>query len=132
MAKFRIETVLDKVTGRYFTEVYQEGQDLPLVVGKPIYLSHEHAMADAVEIFKKAMPEQPITVWPKLASPISKTNAPDSPIVENGKPLDSISEGVASTCNWKGDTYEVGDIICIGGQQHKCKENGWVAIGFKC
>lgn len=65
MAKFRIETVLDKVTGRYFTEVYQEGKDVPLVVGKPIYVSHEHAMADAVEIFKKAMPEQPITVWPK-------------------------------------------------------------------
>ena len=63
MARFRVETVLDKATGRYFIEVYQEGQNTPLVVGKPIYQSHEHAMADAVEIFKKAMPEQPITAW---------------------------------------------------------------------
>jgi hypothetical protein len=63
MAQFRVETVLDKATGRYFVEVYQEGQDVPLVVGKPIYLSHEHAMADAIATFKKAMPEQPITAW---------------------------------------------------------------------
>ena len=63
MAIFRVETVLDKVTGRYFMEVYEEGQDTPLVVGEPIYFSHKHAIADALEIFKKAMPEQPITAW---------------------------------------------------------------------
>lgn len=63
MAQFRIETVLDRTTGRYYVEVYQDGKDIPLVVGKPIYMSHEHAMADSVEIFKQAMPAQPITAW---------------------------------------------------------------------
>lgn len=63
MAQFRIETVLDQKTGRYFVEVYQEGQQTPLVVGKPIYMSHEHAMADSIEIFKQALPDQPITAW---------------------------------------------------------------------
>lgn len=63
MAQFRIESVFDSNTGRYFVEVYHEGGDVPLVVGNPIYLSHEHAMADAVEIFKTAMPDQPITAW---------------------------------------------------------------------
>jgi hypothetical protein len=63
MAKFRIETVFDSNAGRYFVEVYQEGEETPLVVGKPIYMSHEHAMADSIEIFKSAMPDQPITAW---------------------------------------------------------------------
>ena len=63
MALFRVETILDKKVGKYFVEVYQEGTQEPLVVGKPIYSSHEHAIADAVEIFKKTMPDQPITVW---------------------------------------------------------------------
>ena len=63
MAQFRLESVLDHKTGRYFVEVYQEGVSTPFVVGNPIYLSHDHAMADAVEIFKSAMPEQPITAW---------------------------------------------------------------------
>jgi hypothetical protein len=63
MAKFRVETVLDRTSGRYFVEVYQEGQDVPLVVGKPIYASHEHAMADAVNIFKTSLPDQPLTAW---------------------------------------------------------------------
>ena len=63
MAKFRIETVFDSSAGRYFVEVYKEGEEIPLVVGKPIYISHEHAMADSIEIFKKAMPDQPITAW---------------------------------------------------------------------
>lgn len=63
MANFRVETVIDKSTGLYFVEVYEDGSAEPLVVGKPIYASHEHAMADAVAIFKRAMPEQPITAW---------------------------------------------------------------------
>ncbi|WGG49854.1 hypothetical protein [Rugamonas sp. DEMB1] len=63
MAQFRIETVLDRTTGRYYVEVYQDSEEIPLVVGKPIYMSHEHAMADSVEIFKQAMPTQPITAW---------------------------------------------------------------------
>ncbi len=63
MAKFRIEAVFDPNSGHYFVEVYQEGEETPLVVGKPIYISQEHAMADSIEIFKKAMPDQPITAW---------------------------------------------------------------------
>lgn len=64
MTKFRVETVFDEVTERYFVEVYQGEAGPPIVVGKPIYMSHEHAIADSVEIFKKFMPEdQPITVW---------------------------------------------------------------------
>lgn len=63
MAQFRLESVLDHKTGLYFVEVYQEGASTPLVVGNPIYRSHEHAMADAIEIFKSAIPEQPITAW---------------------------------------------------------------------
>ncbi len=63
MAQFRVETVLDNNTNLYFIEVYQEGSAEPLTVGQPIYSSHEHAMADAVEIFKTAMPDQPISGW---------------------------------------------------------------------
>lgn len=63
MAKFRIESVLDPKTGLYFVEVYQEEKKTPLVVGKPIYMSHEHAMAESIEIFKKGLPDQPITEW---------------------------------------------------------------------
>ena len=63
MAKFKIETVFDGNTGRYFVEVYQDGETVPLVVGKPIYISHEHAMADSVELFKKSLPDKPITAW---------------------------------------------------------------------
>ncbi|MEL6116269.1 hypothetical protein P0Y67_13710 [Photobacterium sp. SP02] len=63
MAQFRVETVYDETSNRYFIELYQKDGDLPIVVGKPIYFSHEHAMADAVEMLKKAMPSQPITAW---------------------------------------------------------------------
>ena len=63
MAQFRVETVLDKSTQRYFIELYGSEGSEPIVVGKPIYLSHEHAMADSVEIFKQAMPSQPIKAW---------------------------------------------------------------------
>lgn len=63
MAQFRLESVLDHATRRYFVEVYHDSEDVPFVVGNPIYLSHEHAMADAVAIFKTAMPDQPLTGW---------------------------------------------------------------------
>ena len=65
MAQFRVETVLDGEAGRYFIEVYQDGKVAPLVVGNQIYLSHEHAMTDSVEIFKAALLGQPITTWIK-------------------------------------------------------------------
>jgi hypothetical protein len=55
MVKFRVETVLDNVTGYYFKEVYCGEESTPLVAGKPIYRSHEQAMADAIQIFKNGM-----------------------------------------------------------------------------
>lgn len=63
MANFRIETVQDLTSGLYRIEVYYPFDNpAPLVVGNPIYTSHEQAMADAVEIFKNGLPtEQPVT-----------------------------------------------------------------------
>jgi hypothetical protein len=60
MTKFRVETVLDNVTGYYFKEVYFGEESTPLVVGKPIYRSHEQAMADAIQIFKNGVEGQPV------------------------------------------------------------------------
>lgn len=65
MAVFRIESVFDINTGLYFVEVYQGDDKDPLFVGKPIYATHEHASADSIEIFKRAMPDQPITALQK-------------------------------------------------------------------
>jgi hypothetical protein len=55
MVKFRVETVLDKVTGYYFKEVYYGEESTPVVAGKPIYRSHQQAMTDAIAIFKNGM-----------------------------------------------------------------------------
>lgn len=64
MAQFRVETVQDPANGLYRAEVfYPADSTTPFVVGKPIYQSHEHAMADAVQIFKDMWPEKPITAW---------------------------------------------------------------------
>lgn len=54
MAEFRVETVLDKATGRYFAEVYVTGNDKPTVVTDPIYASHEAAERDILEMFRNA------------------------------------------------------------------------------
>jgi hypothetical protein len=59
MEKFRVETVLDKLTGYYFKEVYCGEESTPLVAGKPIYHSHQQALTDAV--FKNGMHQKPIT-----------------------------------------------------------------------
>lgn len=62
MAQFRIESVFDSFTGKYRVEVYYPSDAAtPFVVSNPIYTSHDHAMADSVEIFKAGFPEQPIT-----------------------------------------------------------------------
>jgi hypothetical protein len=63
MANFRIESVVDAASGLYRIEVYYPFDNpTPLVVGNPIYTSHEQAMADAVEIFKNGLPaDQPVT-----------------------------------------------------------------------
>jgi|GEM_PF-1041798 hypothetical protein len=55
MVKFRVETVLDNVTGYYFKEVYCDEESTPLVAGKPIYRSREQAIADAIQILKNGM-----------------------------------------------------------------------------
>ncbi|MBR8841292.1 MULTISPECIES: hypothetical protein [unclassified Pseudoalteromonas] len=34
MAQFRVETVYDETSNRYFIELYQKDGDLPIVVGK--------------------------------------------------------------------------------------------------
>lgn len=64
MAQFRIETVLDPKTNRCFVKVYKESESKPFAAGNPICLSHEHAMAYVLEIFKKGFPDQPITAKP--------------------------------------------------------------------
>lgn len=64
MAQFRVETVQDPATGLYRAEVfYPADASVPLVVGNPIYQNHEHAIADAVQIFKDGFKNQPITAW---------------------------------------------------------------------
>lgn len=62
MAKFRIETVLDPSNGLFKAEVYYpDNSAVPIVVSGAIYVSHEQAIADTVEIFKRSFPSQPIT-----------------------------------------------------------------------
>jgi hypothetical protein len=64
MAQFRVETVQDPASGLYRAEVfYPTDSATPLVVGNPIYRSHEHAMADAAKIFKDNWPDKPLTAW---------------------------------------------------------------------
>jgi hypothetical protein len=64
MAQFRVETVFDSSVGKFRVEVYYPSNaTTPVVVSKPIYASHEHAMADSIEIFKAGIPDQPITAW---------------------------------------------------------------------
>ncbi len=61
MATFRVETVFDAKTGLYFVEVYYPDSSAnPFVVSKPIYQSHEQAAEDAIRIFRKGLPDQPL------------------------------------------------------------------------
>jgi hypothetical protein len=58
---------------------------------------------------------------------IGETNNQDSPIVDN-----EIFDDKDCNCNYGGQTYTKGAIICIGRKQYKCTCSGWSGIGFKC
>lgn len=63
MARFRVESVLDPQTGLYFNELYYpHDSEVPMTTSPPIYHSFESAELGVVEILKKAMPEQPISI----------------------------------------------------------------------
>lgn len=63
MPRFRVESVRDVVTGKYYIELYYpEDQTIPVAVTKPIYVSRETAEADAVNIVQKGFPDHPIKV----------------------------------------------------------------------
>jgi len=63
MAMFRVETVEDAATGMLSAEVYfPEDTATPIASTAATYATHEAAIADVVEIMKKAFPAQPIKV----------------------------------------------------------------------
>lgn len=65
MAHFRIETIHDSQTGLFRCEIYYPDYSLaPCARTEPIYLHHEHAMLDIVEMFKQHLPEKPLKAWP--------------------------------------------------------------------
>ena len=54
MAKFRIETVLDKLTMKFRAEIYYpENSASPVFISEPIYSNHDQAQADITELFRK-------------------------------------------------------------------------------
>lgn len=62
MARFRVETVQDPQTGLFRAELYfPEDASVPKAVTKPIYVSHEHAAEEVIEMFRSGFPDQPIT-----------------------------------------------------------------------
>ncbi|WP_140636588.1 hypothetical protein [Methylibium rhizosphaerae] len=63
MPRFRVETVLDPATGRYFNELYYpEDSALPIAVSPAVYASIKDAEIGAVEALKRAVPDQPVKV----------------------------------------------------------------------
>ncbi len=61
MARFRIETMTDPVTGKVFSELYYpDDAEEPMARTRAKYDTHEQATADAVELIKRAFPEKPI------------------------------------------------------------------------
>lgn len=65
MASFRVETVTDPATGLVAVEIYYPTDPSKLLVATmATYRSHEAAMADVIEIFKKSFPNQLISDHP--------------------------------------------------------------------
>ena len=63
MAKFRVESVLDPITGNYFNELYYpEGAPIPMATSAPLYSSLQEAENEVVDLLKRAMPGQPVRV----------------------------------------------------------------------
>ena len=55
MAKFRVETVLDKKSQKYSMELYYpDNAQKPFAVTKPIYFSPETALQDCVDMMEKS------------------------------------------------------------------------------
>lgn len=63
MARFRVESVLDPVTGKYFNELYYpENATTPVATSAPLYQSLQAAEDGAVDMMQRAMPGQPVRV----------------------------------------------------------------------
>ena len=68
MARFRVESVRDVASGLYYNELfYPDDSVIPVASTRPIYRTLEDAERGAVELLKKALPEQPITVIDPIA-----------------------------------------------------------------
>lgn len=59
-----------------------------------------------------------------------KTDAPDSPILAS-KPEDA-PEGTLAVCNYQGQQYSEGAVICINHSQFQCGNGGWYSTGRSC
>lgn len=58
--QFRVETLQDAKSGRYYVEIYYpETEAAPYVTSTPVYTSHEEAEKDVVNLFKKAFASSP-------------------------------------------------------------------------
>jgi hypothetical protein len=63
MARFRVESVLDSITGKYFNELYSpETATTPMATSAPLYQSFQAAEDGAVDLMQRAMPGQPVRV----------------------------------------------------------------------
>lgn len=65
MARFRVETVLDPVSGKYFNELYYpETATSPIAVSPAVFDTKQAAEAGAVRAIQNAIPDQPVKVVP--------------------------------------------------------------------
>lgn len=65
MGRFRVETVRDPATGKYFNELYYPDTAVtPIAVSPAIYDTLQAAEEGAVRALQNAMPDQPVKVVP--------------------------------------------------------------------
>jgi hypothetical protein len=58
MAKYRIETVIDKTTMKFRAEIfYPENSASPVFISEPIYSSHDQAEKSIVQLFSEIAKE---------------------------------------------------------------------------
>lgn len=57
----------------------------------------------------------------------------DSPIDsnENWKNENLPKEGEGAQCQFQGQTYSDGAVICINDRDHKCRDGRWRALGTR-
>ncbi len=61
MAIFRVETVFDSNTNKYYVELYYPSDATdPVVTTDPIYPSPEVAEQETLKLMKKSLPGQPV------------------------------------------------------------------------